>query len=552
MTTSQIQAEIAEYQDVLNDPEASSLAKELAAEEIGDLKAQLAKMGGDTPPAAADRPASRSRNPAKAGKAAPSRKYHPGQVFVGDDDRLEIVAFESAQGGTNFYLIKTDHAGQDSWEERKITDYIRNYSLKKEKVESQRAWAKRIAREEAAKKGKRPKKAATPYTGVHLDRDGHPLHIGDTVEVEMKGKTYEARLMSLRKLNGGGYGVKVVRDGKTLHPMLQPSAIRFVATGDHPEGRSATLDHMEPMPAKVVKSARTVRRADCDEPEAGILVTPTQITTIEAPMVADPAKGDKIFAHPDGTPMAVVKGSEVKKHFEDLGDAEPSPQPDGSVVFEATPEAEAAERETDKAEQPDRKIRAVKPPADCGFLKTEEEDANALQTFLEGMRQRWKSLDTHDKILRVLLRKSDRRVLLAIKRHNLIDFPIGTKYYSVCLNTGKLTKTEKPAQGEATVLHGQDKMRDFYRHPNTNTCRRASRELYVTCYRDGECDQAKRKRLLEIVNTNCRKREDEMSRAYRRYTHEKTADRWKGYKSDKSYYEVYREVIAALKAGKKV
>ena len=460
MTKAAIIAEIAEYEDLLKTPGIPPDEQEIAQEQLADLRAQLAKLDSDAPPAEAKKPA---------------------------------------------------------------------------KV--------------AAAKTKRPKKSATPYTGEHLDCEGHPLAVGDTVEVTVKDRTYEARLTSLRKLNGGGYGVKFVRDSTTLTLMLQPSAIRFVSSGS---AEGVTVTHAIALPANLVKKAKRVRRKDCDEQEAGILVTPTEKVVVDAPQIADPAHGDKILAHPDGTPVAVIEGKEVEKHFEDVGTVKVETEPDGTVSFDESPEAEAAEQQKDKAEIPDKKIKPVKPPVDCTFLKTEEEDANALQTFLEGMRQRWKSLDTHDKILRVWLRKSDNRVVIEIKRYNLIDFPIGTKYYSICLNTGKLTQTNKPERAAATILHSENKMRDFYRFPNANTCRRASRELYVTCYRDGECDQAKRKRLLEIVNTNCRHRENEMSRSYRKYVHEKTADRWKGYKGDKSYYQVYAGVIADLKAGKKV
>lgn len=477
MTASQLKSEIADYQDVLDDPESSALAKELAAAEIAELEKQLAA-------------ANESKSPSGAPKKRAAKEEKP-----------------------------------DAAAKAALRDL------------------KRQAREE--KKAKR--KPGEPYTAQHVDRDGNEIALGDTVNATVGGKTYKATLTSLRRMKNGGYGVKFTRDGKTATAMIQPSAIQFVS-----KGGETVLHHMEPLPEKVVKNAQKVKRTDCDEKEGGILVTPTQKVKVDAPMVADPDKGDRILAHPDGTPVAVIKGEEAKKHFRPAGKVEIEGNPDGTVSFEETPEVKAAEEKKDATEKPDRKVRASKPPADCEFLKTEADDANALQTFMEGMRQRWRDADTEDKILRVLLRKSDNRVVLEIKRHGFLDIPIGTAYYLLCLNTGKMTKTDKPDRSTTTVLHGEEKMRDFYRYPNQNTCRRASRELYVTCYRDGACDLAKKTRLQQIVNQNCRKREDELSRGYRKFLHNKTAERWQGYKGDKSYYEIYREVIADLKAGKKV
>ena len=178
-------------------------------------------------------------------------------------------------------------------------------------------------------------------------------------------------------------------------------------------------------------------------------------------------------------------------------------------------------------------------------MKGEEEPA--LQTFLEGMRQAWRQDKTSDKILRVMLRKSDSRVILEIKRYWLMDLASGMYYYSVCLNTGKLTKTDKPATGAYQTLMGAEAMKNFNRYPNSNTCRRVSKELHVTCYREGDCSDERKKRLIELFTSNCRKREDVLTRSYRKYSHEKAAERWKGYEGDKSYAQIYREVIKELK-----
>ena len=377
-----------------------------------------------------------------------------------------------------------------------------------------------------------------------LDHNGEVIAVGDTVQVTNKNGAFIGTIIHLAKNRGGGHQVKYQdKNGRTKTEMFQPDVV--VKVGDAGEDLSV-VKYDEKLPAEVVKAAKVVGRTDCDDNEI-VLVTPEEKTVVVAPAVADPENGDKIAVNKQGHPMYVVEGDTAKEDYKKADDAKITTKNGKVEKVENKGEDDDEARKKDSAEVPDEKVKAVKPPRDCDFVKGEEEPA--LQTFLEGMRQAWRQDKTSDKIQRVLLRKSDKRIVLEIKRYWVMDMVSGVYHYAVCLSTGKLTKTEKPQKGATQTLMGLDAMKDFYRYPSSNTCRRVSRELHVTCYRDGDCTDERKKRLLELFTSNCRKREDTLSRAYRKYVHGKAAERYKGYDGAKSYVEVYREVVKEMKSG---
>jgi hypothetical protein len=372
--------------------------------------------------------------------------------------------------------------------------------------------------------------------GRFLDREGNILSIGDAVEFPYSGSTAVGTISSFAKQRGGGHSVSTEINGKRRGTMVSPNKVTKILE----------IDFSEKMAKGLVKSVNVADRKDCDENEV-LLVTPTQKVLVNTPQVADPAKGDKIMVNKQGHPITVVEGESVKTDYE-LGD---KPNLDtgakGEIVTVAPPEKdEKKEAEQDKKEKIDDKIKKVKPPKDCSFLK--EDDEPVLQTFLEGMRLAFREGDTSDKVERVMLRKSDNKIVLQIKRYFILGMVPGTYYYSICLSTGKLTEVKERLTKDAVKsVMGIDAMRDFYRAPNTNTCRRVSKELHVTCYREGNCTDERKKRLIELFTRNCRKREDELTRSYRKYTHAETRKKYDSYEGDKSYAQIYSEVIANLK-----
>jgi hypothetical protein len=372
--------------------------------------------------------------------------------------------------------------------------------------------------------------------GRFLDLEGNVLSIGDAVEFPYGGGTAVGTISAFAKQKGGGHSVSTEINGKRRGTMVSPNKVTKIMS----------VDFSEKMPKSLVRKVNVAGRADCDENEV-LLVTPTQKVRVDTPQIADPANGDKIMVNNQGHPMAVVEGESVKTDYELGGTPVLDTGAKGEIVTVAPPEKdEKKEAEQDKQEKSDDKIKKVKPPKDCSFLK--EDDEPALQKFLEGMRLAFREGDTSDKVERVMLRKSDSKIILQIKRYFILGMVPGTYYYSICLSTGKLTEVkERLAKDAVKSVMSQDAMRDFYRAPNTNTCRRVSRELHVTCYREGNCTDERKKRLIELFTRNCRKREDELTRSYRKYTHAETRKKYDSYEGDKSYAQIYSEVIASLK-----
>lgn len=476
MTKAKILADIADYEELLADGDTSSLAKELAREEILQLQLQLSQMDEAAPTA----PASESKQKATRGRP---------------------------KNG-----------------------------------------------EQSAPKQKRSRK---PFEGDAVDRDGESLSIGDQVQAEIAGQTVMAEIINLMKHAGGGHQIRYTSGGKVRTPMVNPSKIRKIAPG---EDAPAVVDFDQPLPAELVQSAQTADRADCDENET-ILVTPTEAVTLNAPMMADPEKGDVIVVNPDGHPVAVIMGSEKKKHFKTTGKANVLEQADGTVEFE---QPSIVKKDLETENQPDgqthtpqveditpmRAVKAKRPPAGACQWTREQAKSPALKTFLEGMRQGWHNGDRKDKITGVYWLKEAKQIVLRIKVYDWLEIFGSMKYYTVCMDTAKLTKVEKPQRAGLIVLFGEDAMKVFYRYPFGSSCKTISKALYVECYREGNCTDEKKRRLYNIFAQKCSRVELEHSREYMKYVHAKTHDKWDGYTGSKTYAQVFSEVLKGIRMDK--
>lgn len=388
---------------------------------------------------------------------------------------------------------------------------------------------------------KRAKKKAAPFTGKAVDRDGNEIQVGDMVEVVVKGNTFDAQVINLKRVEGGGHQVRF-KDaaGKVKTPMLQPGAILLKAKG------AGVLDIKKPMPADKVKKAETHDRVDCDDNQ-NILITPDGIVEIDVPNVADPSKGDRILAHPDGTPIAVIEGSEKGKHFKKTKEVKTTTDKKGQVKIdlEDAPEDAAKEKEADDKTKY-TKVKAKKPTGKCEFTR-EQAKSPSLMTFLEGMRMMWHDGESKDKIVGVYYIRETHKVVLKIKVYDFLDLFGTMKFFAVCPESGKLTKHEKPVRGAYSVLLGEDAMKTFYRHPFSASCKRVSRALYVECYKNGACSTEKQQRLYQIFAQKCSRKENEYSREYMKYAHQKTAEKWDGYTGKKTYSQIFKEVLASLR-----
>ena len=276
-----------------------------------------------------------------------------------------------------------------------------------------------------------------------LDKNGHLLQIGDAVEATIKGHTIIGVIASLKARKGGGHLVRYTdAAGNKKTGMLQPSAIAKTAATPPSAGEETPVAiYKKRLPKNLVKKAEVARRTDCDDNEA-ILVTPTEKVEIAAPTVADPAKGDKILAHPDGTPMTVIEGKAVGQHFEVEGKAGVETRKDGTVTFDVagdeTPETAAQPQPADD-ETKYRTVKAKKPTSKCEFSRKKAKSP-ALMTFLEGMRLRWHDGESKDKIIGVYYLKNENKVLLKVKVYDWMDLFADIRYYTVCPESGRLTE----------------------------------------------------------------------------------------------------------------
>lgn len=385
-----------------------------------------------------------------------------------------------------------------------------------------------------------------------LDKNGKILQVGDSVQAEIKGQTVNGVIGSLKARNGGGHMVRYVdpKTGKKRALMIQPSAIAKIVAPTSSDSKPV-VKYKKRLPGKLVKKAEVVSRTDCDENEV-ILVTPTKKVEVDAPTIADPAKGDKILAHPDGTPMTVIEGGAVDKHFEKEGPAKIKPQKDGTVKFDLD-DSESAETATKPQASDDntkyRTVKARKPGKKCEFSR-EKAKSPALMTFLEGMRLRWHDGESKDKIVGVYFLKESKQILLKVRVYDWMDLFSDIRYFTLCPESGRLTKADKPQRGEYLTLLGKDAMAEFYRHPFGQSCKRVSKALYVECYRNGACSTEKQKRLYQVFAGKCIRQEKAYSRGYLKWLHQKTAERWEGYKGPKSYVQVFKEVVNTVRNGK--
>ncbi len=423
-------------------------------------------------------------------------------------------------------------------------------------------------------KEKRAKKQASPYSETTtidgkqyqigagkdgqvqygLDKNGKLLQVGDTVHAEIKGKTITGVITSLKARNGGGHQVSFTdpATGKKRGLMVQPSAIVKVEKGAAAGEAIPLAVYKKRLPKKLIAKAEVASRTDCDENEV-VLVTPTEKVEIEAPTVADPAKGDKILAHPDGTPMTVIEGKAVDQHFEIEGKAQIEPKKDGTVTFdlnESEPPEAAAKSQPEDDETAYRAVKAKKPTAKCTFSR-EKAKSPALMTFLEGMRLRWHDGESKDKITGVYYLKADNKILLKVRVYDWMDLFADVRYFTLCPESGRLTSAEKPRRDAYLVLLGKDAMTEFYRHPFGQSCKRVSKALYVECYRNGACSTEKQKRLYQVFAGKCIRQELAHSREYLKWVHQQTAKRWEGYAGTKSYAQVFKETLAAIRNGKR-
>lgn len=423
-------------------------------------------------------------------------------------------------------------------------------------------------------KEKRPKKQADAYSEIvtidgktyhvgadtkgnveyGLDKNGQLLQVGDAVEAEIKGHKIRGVIASLKARKGGGHLVRYTdAAGNKKTAMLQPSAIaKTAAVLPATSQETPVVPYKMRLPKNLVKKAEIARRTDCDENEA-ILVTPTKKVEIAAPTVADPANGDKILAHPDGTPMTVIEGKAVDQHFEVEGNAGIETRKDGTVTFDVagdeTPETAAQPKPADD-ETKYRAVKAKKPTSKCEFT-LEKAKSPALMTFLEGMRLRWHDGESKDKIIGVYYLKNENKVLLKVKVYDWMDLFADIRFYTVCPESGRLTKAEKPGKGASSVLLSKVAMTEFYRHPFGQSCKRVSKALYVECYRNGACSTEKQKRLYQIFATKCIRQEKAHSREYLKWAHQQTAQRWEGYEGPKTYAQVFKDTLAMIRNGKR-
>lgn len=453
-----IQQQIADLQDVLNDPEASSLAKELAQEEIAELQGKLAKT---------------EKAKAKPEVAEPKRRGRP------------------------------------------------------------------------AAPPKRAKKEHPPYDGPAIDADGNTIKVGDAVTYYPKGGgEIKATVINLKRHQGGGHQIKYTgTDGKTKTPMVQPEQLRLADSAD-----TTVLSTHEKIPAEAIAKAYEAGRKDCEQNKV-VLVKPKGKTKVSAPMVANPDDGDVIVANKQGHAMYVATGQAVKDDYQKGGEMKPETT-DGMVTafldnHEGEPETAAAVSDSDD-KRTYKSVKASKPQKACKGTQ-EKMKSPALLLFLEGMRMKWHSGDSLDKITRVLFDNDRKKLVLEIDSYNALDWNVGYRYYDICPESGRMTKISSSEAANASTLMGKAAMKEFYRHPYSASCARVSRALYVECYRKGACDTERKKRLYGIFAGKCSK-EIKLGQEYQKFLHKQAREEWKGPKSGESYAQVFQRVAKKAKA----
>lgn len=403
---------------------------------------------------------------------------------------------------------------------------------------------------------KSARKSPPPLEGPPVDKNGDTLSKGDAVRIEWGGNFYEGTVTAPMRYEGGSHSVKFLHNGKNRTMMLAPKYVEKQAKVVE------SITYTDRLRADQVDEALVAKHRDCDEAKTN-LVVPTEVVHIALPSVADPAKGDMVEVHEDGTPKAVITAQGLQDNFTVVGEGDMKERPDGTVKFGAPskktqkPQKEKApkpEEVLDKQEKPEeaakpkpeddtRKYRQVKSERPTGSCSTTREAAKtpALVAFLEGMVHDWHSEDTVKRIKRVLWRKKDNKLLIEV-RDTLFGY---SDYFTLCAETGKTKETDTPKKSEYSTIMGEEAMKDMYRNPHSSSCRRVAAALYGECYRNGGCSEERQKRLYAIFASKCIKRNLEVARQRIKWLHEKTKEKWQGYKGEKSYAQIFRETARA-------
>ena len=341
------------------------------------------------------------------------------------------------------------------------------------------------------------RKSAPPLQGQPVDKNGNALQNGDRVLIEWDGNHYEGTVTAVQRLEGGSHSVKFTYQGKSKTMMRASKYVEFVSRGTAAGNAPVVvIDHQEPMEAKNIAEAVVAKQGDCGE--AGtILVKTKKKTKIKLPNTADPAKGDMIEVHADGTPMAVITAAGMDKNFEIVEPAKVDVRPDGSAEFALpkpqkakpekkepvtailesgeTPEEAAKERPSDdKAKY--RHVKSERPSGKCAFTR-EEAKSPALLTFLKGRVTEWASEETTEAITGVLWLKSENKIVIRVQ-DKMFGALAAREYYTLCPETARTKRTDDPKKGQYTTLLGEDAMKELYRHPHGESCNRVAAALY--------------------------------------------------------------------------
>lgn len=413
------------------------------------------------------------------------------------------------------------------------------------------------AAQEPDEKGKRGRPATKPEPrkkapAAAADPSKLKFREGQAVTASVKGEEVAGTIKTLPKTENRMYYVTFNRGGGQL---IHEDKIH----GGAPKGDTAPkqVDHMDPLPASLVDAAIVAKRTDCKEGEV-LIIKPTEKVEITTPNVADPANGDVILANPDGTPMTVIKGEELGKHYEPVAEAEVSTNKDGTAKIEKEPEPKgkkAAKGEsatpapTKRKKKGDDGVKPTKPTATCTITNKAEYEP-ALAVVLEGLVRRYKSGDSDDKLLRVLhMRKTDKIVLeMKIMGVGLSRLTGGrVVYFEVCLKSGKLTKIAKPEPRSYKVEMDEAQVKMLHYGNIARSCNAYAARLYKECYRKGNCSDREKKVLYQALAQRCRKRDTELNVGHQKWTHQQARQRWKDYTGEKSYFDVWKETLADIR-----
>lgn len=162
-------------------------------------------------------------------------------------------------------------------------------------------------------------------------------------------------------------------------------------------------------------------------------------------------------------------------------------------------------------EKPTKKVAATK-PKERGCLPAEYEAAEIIAVivkFLETNAAAFNSIWTgaywsnQNEIEGVFKTKGDnQKIIVRIKEHSAIRFTSPEFWYSLCLESWKLTKIEAPKKGSYAVVINKKQLREIYTTKGTAQWEKCLK-LYadvIACQKDGNCnadDKAKWKAIWE-------------------------------------------------------